>query len=137
MRVYSSCMCFLRIPWICVQVINKPCVREARLMHLISWTHHRGSEQSCPRSTTHTHFYSWSLSTTRTCSDISAGLNSPVLTHHHLNALPSSCRTNLLYRRTASMQLLCMHYNSSTFAPFYLYILLLHYYIISILMYIS
>jgi hypothetical protein len=29
----------------CVQVINKPCVREAEYMCLISWTHHCGSEQ--------------------------------------------------------------------------------------------
>ncbi len=29
----------------CVLVINKPCVRETRYMRLISWTHHRGSEQ--------------------------------------------------------------------------------------------
>jgi hypothetical protein len=62
-------------------------------------------------------------------------ISSPVLTHHQLNPLPSSCRTNLLYRRSASMQLLCMPYNSSSFAPFYLYLLLLHNYIIILFTY--
>jgi hypothetical protein len=28
-----------------VQVINKPCAREAEYMHLISWIRHRGSKQ--------------------------------------------------------------------------------------------
>ncbi len=44
MRVHLSRMRYLRVTLICVQVINKPCVREARIMHLISWTCHRGSE---------------------------------------------------------------------------------------------
>ncbi len=37
--------CVLASNEYCVQVINKPCVRETRYMHLISWTHHRGREQ--------------------------------------------------------------------------------------------
>jgi hypothetical protein len=38
--------CVLASNECCVKVINKPCVREARYMHLISWTRHRGSKQS-------------------------------------------------------------------------------------------
>ncbi len=38
-------MCVLASDKHCVYIINKPCVREAEYMHLISWTRHRGSEQ--------------------------------------------------------------------------------------------
>jgi hypothetical protein len=43
---YLSHMRYLRITLPCVWVINKPCVRRTGYMRLISWTHHRGSEQS-------------------------------------------------------------------------------------------
>ncbi len=45
MRAYFFSICYLQITLICVQVINKPCAREAKYMRLISWIYHRGSEQ--------------------------------------------------------------------------------------------
>ncbi len=42
------CTCVLASDEYCVKVINKPCVIEAEYMHLIPWTHHRGSEQVLP-----------------------------------------------------------------------------------------
>ncbi len=44
--VYMYCFtCVLATDGYCVKVINKPCVREAENMRLISWTLHRGSKQ--------------------------------------------------------------------------------------------
>jgi hypothetical protein len=42
---YSSHICYLLITLLCVQVINKPCVRRTGYMRLISWIHHHGGEQ--------------------------------------------------------------------------------------------